>query len=129
MAMIPTDKQELEKALLWKDKDTGEYFFRLEYICENDAEIYRLIYPKVDTGIPLHRASLNRKIGWLPGMEEHILSFTCFCEDGHSVLPDEKGNYIYTEVIQEKTYEMTLEQIEKKLGYKIKIVSEAKEKK
>lgn len=40
-----------EKAKLWTDEN-GNYFFRLQYISENEFETYRLTLPKVETGIP-----------------------------------------------------------------------------
>lgn len=38
------------------------------------------------------------------------------------LLPDEDGNYFTCELIKYKAREMTLEEIENKLGYKVKIV-------
>ena len=38
------------------------------------------------------------------------------------VVTDEDGNYFTCELIKYKTREMTLEEIEDKLGYKVKIV-------
>ena len=101
MDRIHIEKQELKKAELWRDEDTGQYFFRLEYLCENDAEVYRLIFPKVETGIPLMQPYIVYDDSMFPG--------------------------IYTTKIAFRLCEM--EEIEKKLGYKIKIISKKEEEK
>jgi hypothetical protein len=45
------------------------------------------------------------------------------------VYEDPRNKIFYTEtVIEEKTHEMTLDEIEEKLGYKVKIVSKKEEK-
>lgn len=49
--------------------------------------------------------------------------FLMFGETEHKCFPDEKGNYFYREVVQFKTIDLTLEEIEKKLGHKIRIIS------
>ena len=68
MDRIHIEKQELKKAELWRDEDTGQYFFRLEYLCENDAEVYRLIFPKVETGIPLMQPYIIYDDSMFPGI-------------------------------------------------------------
>jgi len=40
-----------------------------------------------------------------------------------NLMPDKDGNTYYIKSIKEKTKEMTLEEIEKKLGHKVKIVN------
>jgi hypothetical protein len=39
------------------------------------------------------------------------------------LLPDDDGNAYYVRVLETKTKEMTLDEIEKKLGHKVKIVN------
>lgn len=124
MPRIPIEKQELKRVDLWKDKESGVYFFRLEYLCENDAEIYRLIFPKVETGIPIMAPDIEFKFSMFPGNEVNKLKFNLLNDDSyHVALPDENGNYLYRETVSVKSHEMTVEEIENKLGYKIKIVS------
>lgn len=130
MARIPIDSQELEKVELWRDDKTGEYFFRLEYLCEDESEVFKIIFPKVETGIPLRHVYPNITHGMFPGITVCRLPFNCsHDEEGHLALGDEKGNFMYRETITKKTHEMTMEEIEKKLGYKVKIVSKKEEEK
>ena len=123
MGRIPIEKQELKKAELWRDEDTGQYFFRLEYLCEDDAEIYRLIFPKVETGIPLMQPHLAYDYFMLSGEDITKIAFNLCDEEGHIAYPDKNGNWFYREIVSVKTHEMTMEEIEKELGYKIKIIS------
>ena len=123
MGRIPIEKQELKKAELWRDEDTGQYFFRLEYLCEDDAEVYRLIFPKVETGIPLMQLHLASDYSMLSDRHMTKIAFNLFDVEGHIAYPDKNGNWFYREIVSVKTHEMTMEEIEKKLGYKIKIIS------
>lgn len=47
---------------------------------------------------------------------------------GYPILPDEAGKTSYVEVITKKVHELTVEEIEKELGYPIKIVSKEEKK-
>lgn len=127
-AWVQNYPEKLEKVELWRDKASDEYFFRLEYLCENESEVFRMIFPKVESGIPINRVSFNEVHSMFPGRDARTLSFNT-SDNRHIVLPDEKGNYMYLETITEKIHEMTIEQIEKKLGYKVKIVSKKREEK
>ena len=129
MARIPIEKQELKKAELWRDEDTGQYFFRLEYLCEDDAEVYRLIFPKVETGIPLMQPHLASDYYMHSGRDITKIAFNLCDDEGHIAYPDKNGNRLYWETVSVKTHEMTMEEIEKKLGYKIKIISKKEEEK
>ena len=42
------------------------------------------------------------------------------------IFPDSNGHFLTVNCIKEKVQEMTVEEIEKKLGHKIKIVSKSK---
>ena len=123
MGRIPIEKQELKKAELWRDEDTGQYFFRLEYLCEDDAEVYRLIFPKVETGIPIMQPHLAFDYSMFSDRHMTKIAFNLFDVEGHIAYPDKNGNWFYREIVSVKTHEMTMEEIEKKLGYKIKIIS------
>ena len=129
MDRIPIEKQELKKAELWRDEDTGQYFFRLEYLCEDDAEIYRLIFPKVETGIPLTQLYTTYDYFMYPGICTTKIAFHLCDGEDHIAYPDKNGNRLYRETVSVKTHEMTMEEIEKKLGYKIKITSKKEEEK
>ena len=129
MGRIPIEKQELKKVELWRDEDTGQYFFRLEYLCEDDAEVYRLIFPKVETGIPLMQPYIAYDYSMSFGINIGKIAFRLCDGEDHIAYPDKNGNWLYREIVSVKTHEMTMEEIEKKLGYKIKIISKKEEKK
>ena len=129
MGRIPIEKQELKKAELWRDEDTGQYFFRLEYLCENDAEVYRLIFPKVETGIPIMQPHLAFDYSMFSDRHMTKIAFHLCDGEDHIAYPDKNGNWFYREIVSVKTHEMTMEEIEKKLGYKIKIISKKEDRK
>lgn len=94
-------------------KENGRFYIKLIYICENDEGKYRLTFPKVEFPFP------NR-----------IISITGVNSDSYLDLPTDKcricgnsGERFTIEQIEQYPKEMTLEEIEKKLGHKVKIVS------
>lgn len=123
MSKFPSNMVGVEKLAhveLFED-EKGEYFLRLEYLGENETEYYRMIFPKVALNLPRQGINAERRY-----FESDM--FLMFGETEHRCFPDEKGNYFYREVVQFKTIDLTLEEIEKKLGHKVRIISE-KEKK
>lgn len=111
---------ELTNAEIYLDGD--EYFLRLEYDYENCSRNYKIVFPKVVIGIPTNR---------IPDFIEEISTnhaskpgkYLTFGSEEHLLLPDEYGRYMYKIITKEKIHEMTIDEIEKELGYKIKIVS------
>lgn len=96
----------------------GKYCLNLKYNVDTDSQLKEVNLLKVELPIKLFEAP-------------HIICDTSLCAKpsyflrvGDIDLPITGG--ITELVIEEKTHEMTLEEIEKKLGYKIKIVSEGK---
>ena len=129
MPIIPIEKQEFEKAELWRNEDTGQYSFIPDYLCANDAEILKLIFPKVETGIPLMQPYTAYDYSMFPGIYITKIAFHLCDGEDHIAYPDKNGNRLYRETVSVKTHEITMEEIEKKLGYKIKIISKKEEKK
>lgn len=111
------EKSNLQSVKLWQDENS-DWFLRLEYLCENDAEIYKVIYPKVRIGLP-NNPCLKQNFGCY-GLQS--LSLPHVYEDGFTVLRDKEGHYKYKKTISKKIYDMTLEEIEKKLGYCVRII-------
>lgn len=131
-------KHELKDILLFEED--GQYYLKLKYIIEDEhsvkeLEIPRVVLPFTD-GFPIVKRDFDYKeydvyydkvgrLVELPCMNLCTLS-TCGTKLNLS-----KGNtrlskdVFFTErIIKEKHKEMTLAEIEKKLGYKIKIVAE-----
>ena len=114
-------KTTLENIELHHDK--AGYYLSAEYLIETETEVAQLRIPRiafeVDTGsVTIHQT-------------DHIDYIDIGLIDS---LPLSKGRdkktgkdvYYIREIIETKTKEMTVAEIEKKLGYKIKIVSEDK---
>lgn len=105
------ENNRLEDAKIYKEN--GRFYTKLIYICENDEGKYRLTFPKVE--FPFQ----NRNI-----------SITGVNSASYLDLPTDKcricsnsGEQFTIEQIEQYPKEMTLEEIEKKLGHKVKIVS------
>ena len=98
---------------------SGQYYLSAKYRVENEKSVREIDIPKISLGVmpdylsikqegdgPYKDIRANLGFGWLP------------------LEPSGRMNAYFTEtVLEEKTHEMTLEEIEKKLGYKVKIVS------
>ena len=101
------------------DTDEIGYYLSAKYRVEDYNSVRELDIPKIRfrvsnnmvqirrTGELYPQVQIDMGLGWMP------------------VIHDGSDNEVYfTEtVIEEKTHEMTLEEIEKKLGYKVKIVN------
>ena len=105
------ENNRLEDAEIYKEN--GRFYTKLIYIHENDEGKYRLTFPKVEFPFP------NRNI-----------SITGVNSASYLKLPTDEcrifGNSeeLFTiEQIEQYPKEMTLEEIEKKLGHKVKIIS------
>lgn len=125
--------ERLENLVLHHDKKSNEYYLSAEYYAEDDKGIYKIEIPHI---------VLNVRTDRLPGVTE----FLCDPPVAVSYAPPMRvrevdlgfgglrlgtakhsafGERYYTiTTIKEKTQELTLEEIEKRLGHKVKIVSE-----
>ncbi len=125
------DRTELKEVKLYEEK--GEYFLKIVYEEEDEKGIYKTTFPKVALDIPKTHYSMytdtdevycdNRPYWSLPtysfvNNRSQLLRLCCNNAFGYGIK--------LTETIKEKTQELTLEEIEEKLGYKVKIVSKKK---
>lgn len=97
MIETPIEAERLEKAELWRDEESGDYFFRLEYLFEDNDEQFKIILPKVETGIPLIQLFVESVVP-RRGKRSDWLIFTC--DEGHSIYPDKDGNNMYREDVK-----------------------------
>lgn len=107
-------------------EEDGLYYLRLKYILEDDKFIKELEIPKVR--VPFNPFSFPEFSSRVYDDFHHIELVNLHTSSGSlSLYPGEtsKANHVYYtfKILKEKTTEMTVEEIEKKLGYKIKIVS------
>lgn len=110
--------------------DNGQLYLSVRYLLENESEIVRLNIPRIQLPINLsacpqieYSHAYNDWINYR-GQKPYI---RCGYRDQLAI---EKHNDItYTlETVENKTHKLTVAEIEKKLGYKIEIVSEESKK-
>lgn len=128
----PTKKHEYKSVELYEEK--GQYYLKLVYTTEDDREIKEITIPRI-------KLPVNDDI--LPNIDVHHdydplgypLTPRARIKCGYGGdLQLEKGKvddtigdvYYVVKVLEEKTHELTVAEIEKKLGYKVKIVSDKK---
>ena len=112
-------------------EECGQYYLDVTYLIEDDHKIEKLWIPRIR--IPFNANIYPDITG---DRNPLFLSLDPIFKinasaDSHGDLRIEKLHntvLFTTETIKEKTHEMTISEIEKKLGYKIKIVSEGKKK-
>lgn len=127
------DKVTLKELMLYKLKDSTYHALRAVYEVENEFEKKEIIIPKII--LPFYKSGPQFEDRWY-GREEGIKPFAKHyvdlgfgmmemgCGTGH----DGQNNICYSEkILEEKTHTMTLSEIEKKLGYRINLVSEKEE--
>lgn len=112
-------------------REDGKYYLKLVYEYESDNGIHQLIYPKVVFPFPQN---------WTPCIEaEYSLGSQsislhpydmCTALLGDVTVPKSDGVTITTTdvavtdvLVKPKIHKMTIEEIEKELGYKVEIVS------
>ena len=108
-------------------KEGDQYFLRMDFEYENDHGFYRGHVDKIKFDLHLNcveytdfgkNKSAIAKIYIPSGGYINPINFDIF--------PDSNGHFLTVNCIKEKVQEMTVEEIEKKLGHKIKIVSKSK---
>ena len=118
-------KTDVKLTELTLHKDSEGYYLSAKYLVEDKHSIRELDLPKIRLKVtPGHVAIQRLNDGPYCGHMEADIGF------GYLPLaPTGRNNAYFTEtVLEEKTHKMTLEEIEKKLGYKVKIVTRFDEK-
>ncbi len=110
---------QLHKVELMKDVVT--YYLSAVYRYETNCGVYEVDIPHIE--LPLwNDFNMKNEFGYY-GPCCHTINI------GFGDLPmrsDKHGNMFYEKLIEEKIHDMTLDEIEKKLGYKVRVVSEKK---
>lgn len=101
-----------------------EWFLKLVYTYENDDGIHERVYPKV--GLPISQYGLPADA--FGCFRPHISTMDEMPLYLESIKDPRNGNLlspacIFDILVEPKTRKMTIEEIEKKLGYKVEIVS------
>ena len=110
---------------------TGDWHFELTYSYEDKKGEHRVIFPDVQCPFPTQAIpfpdTAPRSCGFsIPGLEQIPLNMM-YCR-----LAQERGitepAYAFDIITKYFTRDMTIEEIEKELGYKVKIVSKEEKK-
>lgn len=113
-------------------EDDGLYFLRTIYEYENDKGKYELYIPKMFLGVekrvlPDIRSEcsfgVTEHFAYIFGNRFCLAEDVVICNNLRNETVENKCTHLIR-TIEEKRHEMTLEQIERELGYKVKIVSE-----
>ena len=108
-------------------KEDDQYFLRMDFKYENDHGFYRGHVDKIKFDLHLNRVEYtdfgNNKSAIA---KIYIPSAGYINPINFDIFPDSNGHFLTIDCIEEKVQEMTVEEIEKKLGHKIKIISKSK---
>ncbi len=102
------------------NRDTFGYYLSAKYRIEDEHSIRELDIPKIRLRTTPKRVVIKTYDGVTWTRPEADIGFG-FCELSHT--GTKEAIYFTETVVEEKTHEMTLDEIEKKLGYKVKIVN------
>lgn len=114
---------ELVDLQLYKEevaKNAVCYYLSAIYRYENDSGVYEVHIPKIE--LPIRDVAMRTPIH-----SKYIYYENPTIDIGFGdmrMFPDAEGGMIYERLIEEKIHDMTLDEIEKKLGYKVRVVSE-----
>lgn len=110
-----TCKAYLTELSLSRDDKVG-YYLSACYRVEDESRISDIYIPKASLPINPNRVFFSHD----PTYHGPV------CDMGFGKLhlhENSNGSYMWEQVVEEKVHEMTLDEIEKKLGYKVKIVN------
>lgn len=127
--------EKLENVDVYKEDDI--WYMHLTYTCEDELGIYEYHIPKVRLSVPYYVPLVkenvaNLTIGFNVVASRYIISPSELevyevpefkFKDMNGVEHSCKNVYAVSVTLEEKIHEMTLEEIEKKLGFKVKVVS------
>lgn len=115
---------ELKDYELKVDEKTKKLFLKLVYVAENDLGVFEITIPKVLLDIStkdVPRLISRSSSGYICLPSEDML----YTDKMEYLLGGDKDDSIYTvKKVKDKIHEMTISEIENKLGYKIKIIND-----
>lgn len=123
--MLPfkgTDKTKLVSLTLHEDKNGyPRYYLQAVYEVENERGVHKVTFPRIILPVINSFPSIIIKHG-------HFDDEVATIDIGFGEMPmhKEEGAYAMAELLEEKVHDLTIEDIEKKLGYKIRVVSDSK---
>lgn len=112
-------RSELTKLKLYQED--GCYYLRAEYEVEDDHRLQKYTIPKISLPIRGDLVINDDVLDYYPIARYHSTINLGFAE--LEILKGGDGYYYKCEILKEYPQKMTLEEIEKKLGYKVELVS------
>ena len=98
------------------NKDGIGYYLSPRYRVENDNCIKEIYIPKARLKTSWDKVTVE--------LDTFRNNYMCNLGFGNlDLYADDAGHMYYETLIEEKTHDMTLEEIEKKLGYKVRIIT------
>lgn len=113
------EKTVLKNAELYKED--GFYWLKLIYEVEDDKEVAEIFIPKVSLPLRLNECALNHATMFHGIVDPPTISLHEGIE--LTVHKDKDGIVYGKRVLKEKVHELTMDEVEKKLGFKVKIVN------
>lgn len=108
-------------------EEDGKYYLRVDFDYENEYGTYKGHVNKIKFDFLLKGIEYEHRGCSQSARAEFVVPSNDTCVNClFDILMDSSNNLFTIESVKEKVHEMTVEQIEKKLGYKIKIVSKKK---
>lgn len=106
----------------------GHVRLKLIYVCEKEDGFYRVAIPNVDTTIPINAIPQITLYDYPVTESSKAYIYAddvCLPIHDGSIPEFDNINHVYfaEKFVSHKVREMTLEEIEKKLGYKVRIVN------
>ena len=121
------NKERLVNLELYKDTNEfgyEDYYLKAEYLIEEEHRTVKLTIPKIYLSINENNLIIHREYYHNSYIKPETTVDLGFGELHLDKVKDKDGEYYYKyEVIEERAEKMTLEEIEKKLGHKIELVS------
>lgn len=102
--------------------ENGKIFLCLSYLYDDEKGKHEILMPKIDLGLSPIRFSLYRDYKESYLLNENEGRFLLLPKDVPVDGVDHAVSYI-DKIIEPAVHEMTLEEIEKELGYSVKIVN------
>ena len=109
-----------------------DWFLKLVYTYDDDKGKHELIYPKVELPFGMCRIPyiVNNSDGdFICMLNSHTFGYDAYCHIREGAIKDPRTGEelpkctVADILVEPKVHEMTLEEVEEKLGYKVKIVS------
>lgn len=117
------EKLELHEEILDKKHDSRRYYLSATYIRETDTKIERITIPEINLPMAYFTEPAMT-------LTEDCLGPRVFIDMGFGDLAIHQvdGKFYTIDTIKEKTVDMTMAEIEKKLGHKIRIIGDGEKK-